>query len=284
MNPHTHLILTVMIGIRTAILDGDIDRALKHTNAYYPSVLRDNENIYFKLRCRKFIEMIRQCNDLKQEYRAIIPTPPSKRSTASTLNNKDANRNSTGTDEYDFEMELDEQLGVHNGAPWEAAQEEHEDDEDDIEDKEAKHREMEENTIAYGQELQAEFLNDPRREVKKALEDTFALIAYENVSKSHLAPLLETSGRTPVAEELNGAILGTRRSVGGGVIWLTCAQSVWARAVRQRWNCWSSRRKRWSASWLKMVELVRSSTSDGTFCNDGCPGSVTHPSNRGVSV
>jgi hypothetical protein len=153
--------------------------------------------------------MIRQCNDLKQEYHAIIPTPPSKRSTASTLNNKDANRNSTATDDYDFEMELDEQFGVRKGAPWEEPHEQQdEDDEDDIEDKEAKHREMEDKTIAYGQELQAEFLNDPRREVKKALEDTFALIAYENVSKSHLAPLLETNGRQPVAEELNSAILG----------------------------------------------------------------------------
>jgi hypothetical protein len=58
-------------------------------------------------------------------------------------------------------------------------------------------------------ELRAEFANDPRREVKRALEDTFALIAYENVRESALAPLLETAGRTPVAEELNSAILGT---------------------------------------------------------------------------
>ncbi|KAF2677081.1 Ran-binding protein-like protein [Lentithecium fluviatile CBS 122367] len=188
--------------IRAAILDGDIDKALKHTTAYYPTVLRDNENIYFKLRCRKFIEMIRKCNELK-EHMHPIPTPPSKRSTASN-NANNTNRNSTATDEYDFEMELDEQLGVHNGAPWEADEEE---DDEDIEDKEAKHLDMESKTIAYGQELQAEFLNDPRREVKKALEDTFALIAYENVRESTLAPLLETSGRMPVAEELNSAIL-----------------------------------------------------------------------------
>jgi hypothetical protein len=197
--------LTGNLEIRAAILDGEIDKALKHTTAYYPSVLRDNENIYFKLRCRKFIEMIRKCNELKEQCHPI-PTPPSKRSTASTLNHP--NRNSTATDEYDFEMELDEQLGVHNGAPWEDEADE-EEDEDDIEDKEAKHQDMESKTIAYGQELQAEFLNDPRREVKKALEDTFALIAYENVRESSLAPLLETSGRMPVAEELNSAILGT---------------------------------------------------------------------------
>ncbi|KAH7086535.1 CTLH/CRA C-terminal to lish motif domain-containing protein [Paraphoma chrysanthemicola] len=190
--------------IRTAILEGDIDKALKHTSAYYPSVLRDNENIYFKLKCRKFIEMIRLCNEMNAQCHPV-PTPPSKRSTASTLNK----RNSTATDEYDFEMELDEQLGVHNPTPsWDNKDEDEElDDEDDIEDKEMKLQQLTQDTIAYGQELRAEFATDPRREVKRALEDTFALIAYENVRESALAPLLETKGRTPVAEELNSAIL-----------------------------------------------------------------------------
>ncbi|KAF2637381.1 Ran-binding protein-like protein [Massarina eburnea CBS 473.64] len=195
--------------IRGAILDGDIDKALKHTNAYYPKVLQDNENIYFKLRCRKFIEMICKCNELSSQCHPI-PTPPSKRSTASTLNNANtvANRNSTATDEYDFEMELDEQLGVHNGAPWDnSGDDEEEDDEDDMEDKEAKWQELTNKMLQYGMELKTEFANDQRREVKRALEDTFALIAYENVRESTLYPLLEPEGRVPVAEELNSAIL-----------------------------------------------------------------------------
>ncbi|KAF2713608.1 ran-binding protein [Pleomassaria siparia CBS 279.74] len=186
--------------IRAAIVGGDIDKALKHTSAYYPSVLRDNENIYFKLRCRKFIEMIRRCSELTVQYR----TTPSKRSTTSTSNN----RNSTATDEYDFEMELDEQLGVHNnGASWGDGADLHADEDDDIEDKEAKLSQLMTETLEYGMELKSEFSNDPRREVKRALEDTFALIAYENVRESSLAPLLDTAGRTPVAEELNSAIL-----------------------------------------------------------------------------
>jgi hypothetical protein len=140
-----------------------------------------------------------------------VPTPPSKRSTASTLNK----RNSTATDEYDFEMELDEQLGVHNAPPsWDNKDEDEElDDEDDMEDKETKLQQLTQDTITYGMELRAEFANDPRREVKRALEDTFALIAYENVGESALAPLLETAGRVPVAEELNSAILGAHLSL-----------------------------------------------------------------------
>jgi hypothetical protein len=168
-------------------------------------VLRDNENIYFKLRCRKFIEMIRRCNEMTAQSHPV-PTPLSKRSTASTSNK----RASTATDEYDFEMELDEQLGVHNPTPsWDDKDEDEElDDEDDLNDNEVKYQQLTQDTITYGMELRAEFANDPRREVQRALKDTFALIAYENVKECALAPLLETAGREPVAEELNSAILG----------------------------------------------------------------------------
>jgi hypothetical protein len=153
--------------------------------------------------------MIRRCNELHAQCQ-LVPTPVSKRSTASMYNN---NSNSTTTDDYDFEMELDEQLGVHNnhGALWETSHEQNvddADDDDDIEDKQAKLDALTSEMIEYGMELKSEFANDPRREVKRALEDTFALIAYENVRESSLAPLLDTAGRMPVAEELNGAILG----------------------------------------------------------------------------
>lgn len=150
--------------------------------------------------------MIRQCSELNSQVHPV-PTPPSKRSTTSNLHN----RSSIATDEYDFEMELDEQLGVHNPTPsWDDKDQDDDlDDEDDYEDKEVKLQQLTDATINYGMELRAEFANDPRREVKRALEDTFALIAYENARESSLAPLLEIGGRVPVAEELNSAILGT---------------------------------------------------------------------------
>jgi len=110
-------------------------------------------------------------------------------------------------------MELDEQLGVHNPPPsWDNKDQDdylEVGDEDDMEDKVAKSERATSETITYGMELKSEFANDPRREVKRALEDTFALIAYADARESSLAPLLEISGRAPVAEELNSAILGT---------------------------------------------------------------------------
>jgi hypothetical protein len=154
--------------------------------------------------------MIRQSSELSAQCHTE-PTPSSKRSAASTANK----RNSTATDEYDFEMELDEQLGVHNPPPsWDNKDDDDDlEDEEDMEDKQAKRDKVTAETLVYGGELSTEFANDPRREVQQALRDTFALIAYPDARESSLAPLLEVAGRVPVAEELNSAILGTSNLV-----------------------------------------------------------------------
>lgn len=48
--------------IRKAIFDGDIDHVFKLCDEFYPNVLENNPMILFKLKCRKFIEMIRQAH------------------------------------------------------------------------------------------------------------------------------------------------------------------------------------------------------------------------------
>lgn len=42
------------VGIRKAVLEGDVEKALKYTHAYYPNVLKDNEHVSFRLKCRKY--------------------------------------------------------------------------------------------------------------------------------------------------------------------------------------------------------------------------------------
>ena len=71
-------------------------------------------------------------------------------------------------------------------------------------------------TLDYGRELQAEFVDDPRREVSKALQDAFSLMAYQDpLNVKEVSHLLHPSGRVAVAEELNSAIL--RKS---SLLWL----------------------------------------------------------------
>jgi len=62
-------------------------------------------------------------------------------------------------------------------------------------------------TMKYGQELQSEYGQDDREEIKNTLTETFSLFAYEHPNNSTLAYLLEPSRREIVANQLNVAIL-----------------------------------------------------------------------------
>lgn len=103
-------------------------------------------------------------------------------------------------DVFEHDMELDDQLNSIDD--WDKM------DTEEV-DNSMRYQNLLQETLEYGQELQLEFREDGRREVKKALEETFSLLAYEDPKTSVVAHLLEPSGRVPVAEELNSAILGT---------------------------------------------------------------------------
>jgi hypothetical protein len=172
-----------------AILDGDVDKALKHTNAFYPSVLKDNEHIYFRLRSRKFIEMIRRAAEIRS-----VTINVSKKSNGHAGEWYD--------DVINHDMELDEPSVTHNG--WDRM------DTEGTHDSQADYTRLLDETIQYGQELQAEFQHDPRREVQTSLREAFALLAYEDpINSKEVSHLLKREGRVSVAEELNAAILGT---------------------------------------------------------------------------
>jgi len=138
-------------------------------------VLDKNQDVYFKLRCRKFIEMVRKA----AEY------------------GNDSGKKSNGHSYEDMpnEMDIDEN-GTSANMEYESL------------DTEANPGALLQETIQYGQALQAEFKHDPRPEVGKALKDIFALMAYPDpLQVKEFAPLLDRRGRSAVAEELNSAIL-----------------------------------------------------------------------------
>jgi hypothetical protein len=158
-------------------LEGDIDRALKFTNAYYPHVLQDNEHVYFRLRCRRFIEMVRK---------------------AAQLNMMNDLKRDNGLEGAPQDIDMDMNGG---GNAWSSA---------DSASGELPTEliELESNMLEYGQALQAEYANDPRKEVSKALNEIWALVAYRNPLKEpQVNHLLDRKGRVAVAEELNSAIL-----------------------------------------------------------------------------
>jgi hypothetical protein len=174
------------VEIRAAILEGDIDKALKYTNAYYGNVLESYPHIQFKLRCRKFLEMMRRCNEL---------------SLTALKKGKASNGLSDGSAVFDQEMELDEQLQEGDG--WDTEGMDTEEPENS-----GKFHELLTEAVQYGQQLRMDYPNDERGGDKKVLDDIFSLVAYQDPKRSVHGHYLDPAGRLPIAEELNSAILG----------------------------------------------------------------------------
>jgi hypothetical protein len=191
--------------IRRAILDGEIDKALKYTHSFYPLVLQDkrNEGIYFQLCCRKFVEMMRKYSELQ---------------VAGTSDSGNSNGHSH-EDNFDNQMELDDQLNRESMKPnnqQPLGAEEDVDMETSTSSLPSKSGLMKANdyltaALTYGQELQAEFGGDTRPAVKEKLREVFAIMAYVDPRESIVGGLLDKRGRVGIAEGVNGAILGKLR-------------------------------------------------------------------------
>ncbi|KAL8802072.1 MAG: hypothetical protein Q9200_006712 [Gallowayella weberi] len=172
--------------IRAAIMDGDVDKAMKRTHAYYPQVLQDRSHIYFRLRCQKFVEMIRQTAELLEVSATAKQTKPLYSHHGSSMH----------MDVEHTEMEVDNQK--NEVSDWDQMEMEEA-------DTSVQYKEMVDETLRYGQELKQEFQDDSTTDA--AFKEIFSLFIYEDPRKSPQAHLLDRASRVPVAEELNSAIL-----------------------------------------------------------------------------
>lgn len=179
--------------IRKAILDGDIDKALKYTHSYYPQVFQDerNKDIYFQLRCRKFIEMMRRY---------------SEQQAAGT--SESGSNGHAAEESLDNQMELDDQLNRESSTKQNEEDVDMEASTSSLPAPGLKANDQLSAALQYGQELQAEFGGDARPAVKEQLREVFAIMAYIDPRESIVGGLLDKRGRVYIAEAMNGAILG----------------------------------------------------------------------------
>jgi len=200
----------LMEEIRKAILTGDIDRAISLTQTFYPTVLEKNEPIHFRLRARKFVEMMRMCAD---------GTGPGS-STTKSIDSPDTEKMEIDTGLEDEDEQVDDEVHMTDVTPSHhntkfVIDDDEEDSEDDDEETMATTKQQRRQAgllteaLAYGQQLHEDYRDDPREEVKCVLREAFSLLAYTDPRGSVVGHLLEESGRREVAEELNSAILGS---------------------------------------------------------------------------
>jgi len=169
-----------------------MDKAFKYLHAYYPHVLvaEENRDVYFRLRCRRFIEMIRR------SYEGSM--------NKSSNGHRGGKQNNYDSDVFDHQMELDDQLQRETRPAGDAMDM----DQDDGRSATTRNNDLLTEAIQYGMELQIEFSADAKKEMHRELNETFALIAYTDARDSALAGLMEGKGRVEIAEQVNGAILG----------------------------------------------------------------------------
>ncbi|KAF2150745.1 SPRY-domain-containing protein [Myriangium duriaei CBS 260.36] len=217
--------------IRAAILGGDIDKAFKYLGAYFPRVIEHeaNRDIYFRLRCRKFIEMILRSYEVQAGINASDGRSEDGVSPVTNGHGQGGPVADPKADGMDLDGHpVDTSDGrVDLGDSMETSTDNLKNTPSFAETNSAAmmHNELLGAAIQYGMELQAEFSNDPRKEVKKALNDTFALIAYTDARESVLAEMMEGKGRIEIAEQVNGAILVSLGKPRSALLEQLCAQT-----------------------------------------------------------
>ncbi|KAF0492621.1 SPRY-domain-containing protein [Gigaspora margarita] len=219
--------------IRDAVLAGDIDYAITLTNSSYPGVLPSNVDILFQLRCRKFIEMIGACagtkitlsdnedvnikGDNSHTMSDEDDTDDDEVVNESTEEDDDDDDEEDDEDEYKDAMDVDEFTAIISQSDCES--------DDEIDGPLTPHKKKRvpkrrkvtlglhglddamTAALKFGCELQDDYRNDDREEIRNALKDAFSLMAYDDPRVSCVAHLLDPSGREPVANALNSAIL-----------------------------------------------------------------------------
>lgn len=181
---------------------------------HYPTVLQKEENkdVYFKLKCRKFTEMVLKINQQHTQN-------GSAGNGAEDLDGPKAPE----LDNVDRIAEL-KRINGKSSASLNAMDV----DQDDAQPQPMANGVNVLDTLAiveYGKALGEEFENDTRPEVKHMLDVTFAPIAHLNTPNAALDELVDSKGRAELAEQINGAILGeSANSVLTKADWRTVSQ------------------------------------------------------------
>ena len=202
------------IELRTNIVklvdDGNIDEAVDLLRDHYPSVLKaDQQLVSFKLRLRKFVELILGTTELKKKMKASKEReqqhwkadPPQDSWMAdemgmdidedvpSTMSEPTLSSNSTSS-QYGHDKYMNPQLKEIN----------------------AQYEDALNTAILHGQTLWRDFYSDPKPELEALFHKTFGIVAWEDPSAadSDSADIVGQQSRTALAHEVNDAILSEK--------------------------------------------------------------------------
>lgn len=186
-----------------AVLAGDIDTAIESLRTCYPSVLEvDDHLMLFKLRCRKFVELILETSEIKKKMKA--------------LREKEAERNKHFDEaaheawlEEEMNMDIDDDAAgplVIRPILENIPEAEPEESSEIISDR---YESALNAAISYGQGMSNDYQSNPRPEVQDMFRMTFGIVAWHDPEEAGgpVAELVSHNARIALAHEINQAIL-----------------------------------------------------------------------------
>ena len=197
------------INIVNHVLGGKIDLAIEAIQKHYPKVLETEDHlIFFKLRCRKFVELILETSEIKKKMKV--------------LREKDDRHKDREEMWIDDEMNMDidddasrppsyltsskESLSITASSSYSVP-----DDEDagEIEDLVLQYETALHEAINYGQTLSKNYQSDPRPELQQLFRKTFGIVAWEDPLEAggSIADTVGHNSRIALAHEVNQVIL-----------------------------------------------------------------------------
>lgn len=166
--------------IRSFVLDGDMDSALEMLERLFPEVLKNHESLLFRIRCRKFVEMLRICADMQAQ--------------------KETSNNHTASAPTETDVSI-EDIAMKNSSVDSNAK-------SMTDEQVARIDETLQKAVQYGQSLQSLYADPSNTLYTAGLKETFSLLAYPDPRNSpEVSHLFDASIRNQIAEDINRAIL-----------------------------------------------------------------------------
>ncbi|KAI0089737.1 hypothetical protein BDY19DRAFT_992708 [Irpex rosettiformis] len=213
--------LRTRIDVINSVLKGDVDTAIALTREHHPVVLeREQGLMLFKLRCRKFVELILDASDALKRVQAEQAATEEQERWDVKEREREAYEEQDGMDglgAMDVDDPSPEELvdatvspalsthtsstvtgdNTHRYSP-------HRSITPSLAAKEALHT-----AIEYGQKLEADYKTDGRPDVRSHLKRTFGVVAYADpiAAGGEVAEMAGQEARARLANELNQAIL-----------------------------------------------------------------------------
>ncbi|KIL70599.1 hypothetical protein M378DRAFT_183229 [Amanita muscaria Koide BX008] len=184
--------------IVNAVVAGDIELAISETTKYHPLVLEAEAGLMlFRLRCRKFVELVLEASELKKknkEKQVIMEVDGTVEAEWEGMDIDDDSRVSSVDDTHTSDY-------IHAKAPVRSGK--------GRESTTASVEQALNNAIAYGQSLANDYKADTRPEVKQMFRRTFAIVAFDDPREAGgvVAEVVSPDARINLANELNQAIL-----------------------------------------------------------------------------